>query len=75
VLGLRPLWQLGNGATSSLLSPVQVRSATDWASGSAGYYDTCGIRTSGELYCWGYNWNGEVGDGTNTQRSAPTPWE
>jgi serine/threonine-protein kinase len=39
---------------------------------------TCGVTTEGEAYCWGWNDNGELGDGTTTDRSVPTkvsdPW-
>ena len=33
----------------------------------------CASMGGGPLYCWGYNWNGQVGDGTTSNtRSAPT---
>jgi alpha-tubulin suppressor-like RCC1 family protein len=40
---------------------------------SAGDAYTCGIATSGAAYCWGSNFHGELGDGTTTSRSSPTP--
>jgi hypothetical protein len=30
------------------------------------------LRASGVVYCWGYNGEGEVGDGTTTNRLTPT---
>ena len=38
---------------------------------AAGNYHTCAISTSGNAYCWGYNY-GAVGDGTSDHRSSPT---
>lgn len=32
----------------------------------------CGVTTAGVAYCWGSNLDGEIGDGTNTTRGAPT---
>jgi len=32
----------------------------------------CGIRATGQAYCWGVNPYGQVGDGTTTQRLTPT---
>ena len=33
----------------------------------------CAIDLQGSLYCWGWNRNGEVGDGTTVDRWRPTP--
>ncbi len=39
---------------------------------------TCGVTTGGEAYCWGLNSDGQLGDGTGTNRSVPVkvtiPW-
>ena len=39
---------------------------------TTGYINSCALTAAGAAYCWGYNNNGEVGDGTNTQRTVPT---
>lgn len=40
---------------------------------SAGYLHTCATTTDNRGYCWGRNELGQLGDGTNTHRSRPTP--
>jgi alpha-tubulin suppressor-like RCC1 family protein len=35
---------------------------------AAGRDHSCGIRPNGRAYCWGWNGNGQLGDGTTTQR-------
>lgn len=40
---------------------------------SSGDGHTCGIAASGRAYCWGLNTGGQLGDGTITNRSRPTP--
>jgi alpha-tubulin suppressor-like RCC1 family protein len=42
-----------------------------WRKLSAGYSHTCGIQGDGSLWCWGYNANGQLGDGTLVSRAAP----
>jgi len=53
--------------TGSGTPPVILRSLT------SGFLDlhTCGLVTGGIAYCWGYNYAGELGDGTTTNRPAP----
>jgi len=38
---------------------------------SVGYLQSCGVTTSGAAYCWGRNIDGQLGDGTTTDRTAP----
>ena len=40
---------------------------------SAGTVSTCGLTTAGAAYCWGENGLGELGDGTEVDRSTPVP--
>lgn len=47
--------------------------AGGWQSLSAGSFHVCGITSAGGAYCWGYNYRGQLGDGTESNRSAPTP--
>src|SRR5215210_7570213 len=38
---------------------------------SSGAYHTCGLVGDGKAYCWGMNRDGQLGDGTRTDRSQP----
>ncbi len=42
-------------------SPRQVGNHSDWVLVSAGGDHSCGIRADHSLWCWGSNWNGELG--------------
>jgi hypothetical protein len=65
---------LGNNATAIQASPVAVQggktftklglSNADWRS--------CGIEANGDVWCWGHNGAGALGDGTMTDRWVPT---
>ncbi|MBK9731335.1 MAG: hypothetical protein IPO83_08615 [Chitinophagaceae bacterium] len=42
-----------------------------WVKLAAGSYHNLGIKSNGSLWTWGRNANGELGDGTTADRSAP----
>ena len=63
--------QIGDGTTTQRTSPVQVGSATNWASTANGDVHSHGIKTDGTLWGWGRNTVGQIGDGTTTQRTSP----
>jgi alpha-tubulin suppressor-like RCC1 family protein len=44
-----------------------------WAQMSVDWNQSCGVTLSGDAYCWGRNDDGQLGDGTNTDRNVPTP--
>jgi alpha-tubulin suppressor-like RCC1 family protein len=44
-----------------------------WKQVEAGYGHTCGLTEGGEMYCWGYNDYGQVGNGSEATREPPTP--
>ncbi len=65
--------QLGDGTTTQRLSPVLVAGGMTFVGGvSVGSNHACGLDTNGLAYCWGLNSNGQLGDGTLTNRASPT---
>jgi alpha-tubulin suppressor-like RCC1 family protein/endonuclease/exonuclease/phosphatase family metal-dependent hydrolase len=64
--------QVGNGDRGpGPKAPMQVGSRTDWQSVAAGGADTCGIRQSGKLFCWGLNNEGQLGVGDKKVKTEP----
>lgn len=65
---------LGNNSQANVTQPVAA-DVTGLTAGvaaiTAGTSHTCAMRTTGEVLCWGGNSQGQVGDGTNTQRNTP----
>lgn len=66
---------LGVGTTTDHLTPHIVGRGL-WlnvtATNGNGAYGTCGVTTAQRLYCWGENFHGQIGDGTQTHRLVPT---
>ncbi|MDQ8155205.1 MAG: hypothetical protein P3B98_11150, partial [Gemmatimonadota bacterium] len=69
---------LGDGTTGSTVNYVAVGPVgAVWSNLAAGQLHTCGIprySVAGSVrpWCWGYNGNGQVGDGTNVRRLTAT---
>ena len=66
--------QLGNGTyVASSAQPVSVtpgRVFTSLAADAASNH-TCGLGTSGDAWCWGYNYFGQLGTGDTANRANP----
>jgi alpha-tubulin suppressor-like RCC1 family protein len=52
-------------------SPVQIGALTDWAQVSGGGASCSAIKTNGTLWCWGYNYFGQLGQNDTFSRSSP----
>lgn len=76
--GYNSMGQLGdgtNGTGADKNVPVQIGSATDWQYISAGDQFSTAIKTNGTLWTWGYNFYGQLGDGTygtGSEKNIPT---
>jgi len=78
---------VGDGSLTQRSTPVQIGAGNTWQQVAVtGYAEfssdahSCAIRTDESLWCWGGNAWGQLGDGSNTQRTSPTavssatPW-
>lgn len=66
--------QLGNGTTSSALTSAPgtpVAGVSEAVSIAAGGSFSCASTRAGSVYCWGLNNEGQLGDGTQTNRTTP----
>ncbi len=64
--------QLGDNTKIDSAVPVAVYSLSKGVKSiSAGSYTTCALTTKKTVKCWGYNGDGELGDGTTTSSLKP----
>ncbi|RMA46842.1 hypothetical protein CI601_00005, partial [Bifidobacterium sp. wkB344] len=70
--------QLGDGTNTTRGRPIPVSkpqgapAGFTWKYTIPGCNHTAAIGSDGNLYTWGGNDDGQLGDGTNTSRSRPT---
>ena len=66
------LGQLGNGTNINSLTPVEVSGLSSGVTAiSVGFNYTCALLSSGKVKCWGRNRQGELGDGTDSDKNTP----
>jgi len=71
--------QLGDGTATNSSTPVDVSglssgvsaisAATDYTADDVDH--TCALMSAGAVLCWGYNFHGQLGDGTTTDSATP----
>ncbi len=72
--GLNAYGAVGSGPSEGvLLIPTAVAGGLTWREVVAGSFHSCGVTPAGEVYCWGNNELGQIGDGTIRNRFLPTP--
>ena len=66
--GYNEYGQVGNGTTKNQTIPVKVlsnvKSVSHFGNCQYNYYSVSAITKNGDLYCWGYNNHGQIGNGT-----------
>jgi alpha-tubulin suppressor-like RCC1 family protein len=63
---------LGDGTTTGSFVPVNVSTLdAGVAEIACGSFHSCAKKANGSIVCWGYNLNGQVGDGTTTDSLVP----
>jgi alpha-tubulin suppressor-like RCC1 family protein len=66
--------QLGNGTTTDSDVPVNVTGLSSGVialAAGGGYGHACVLTSAGGVECWGYNADGELGNGTTTESHVP----
>lgn len=68
------VWSWGDGDEVYVLKPHMLSSPySDFASVVLGGTNICGVRAAGDVYCWGDNVHGQLGNGTTTRAFSTDP--
>ncbi len=67
--------EFGDGTSASSAVPVLAAGGMRFArvTETLGTTQICGMQEDGTAYCWGYNWNGELGAGPDLPGIQPAP--
>jgi alpha-tubulin suppressor-like RCC1 family protein len=64
---------MGHGFSQDELIPVAVTGGYTYAALDAGEHHACGLDTStGDVYCWGGGWEGQIGNQSWDSQNTPT---
>jgi alpha-tubulin suppressor-like RCC1 family protein len=69
--GFNSRGEIGNNTATTVNSPVQIGTDTDWSDVSGQNNVTMALKSDGSLYLYGENDNGQIGDNTIINRSSP----
>lgn len=61
-----------SGGTQIAINGSGFKMPVDFRDISVGQNYACGVSVAGDVYCWGDNTYGQLGDGTTTDRTTPT---
>jgi Regulator of chromosome condensation (RCC1) repeat len=62
---------IGNHTDQDLPQQVTTPAPGGWASVTAGAYQSCAVRADSTLWCWGFNYYGQLGIGNHTDQDLP----
>lgn len=72
--GYNSYGQLGDDTSTNRSSPVQTAAfGNNWKQVSGGYAHKAAVKTDGTLWTWGYNYYGQLGDGTKSSFNKKSP--
>ena len=63
----------GSASQPCSMTPAAVRISGKVTAIAAGAYHSCALLSAGTVQCWGYDANGQLGDGTVKTSSVPVP--
>jgi alpha-tubulin suppressor-like RCC1 family protein len=65
--------ELGNGTTTEnvVSTPAEVMGLTGVTSVSVGFRAACAVASGSDLWCWGANFSGQLGNGGAANSSVP----
>ncbi len=72
--GYNAYGQLGDSTMSSIIRavPTQIGNENKWVCIATGQWFSMGLKSNGTLWTWGYNTQGQLGDGTTSHKIVPT---